>query len=636
MALKNIDYKEDYRTGYNDLVKDFYQPSLMNSKLYWRAVGYFSSTALETFGSPLGTFVKNGGCVRLVTSVELSESDLLAIDKGSSKLEVCSKRIEQIIDEDFAEGAGDGTIRLTTLLQLGRLEIKIAVPKKGTGIYHEKIGLFFDGNEFVAFTGSSNESRNALENNRECIDVFPSWSSSKRANRKLEHFKELWECNDHGVRVFDFPDAAKKKLLRIRRREEYSQSPIPIEKKWRHQDKALAQFLKSERGILNMATGTGKTRTALKIMNVLFDNDDIDTVIVSTEGTNLLQQWYRETLSCAHEMQRGLRIYRHFHNCRELQDFLLHPDSALLLTSRKPLASTLRNLPEHQARRTLLIHDEVHGLGSAGNREKLKGLSDNIRFRLGLSATPERAYDEEGNQFILHHIGPEIMNFGLTKAIQRGILAPFDYYPLGFDLADDEKSRLYSLLARLQILKEENENSKDVRDQLIQIARVYKLSESKLPIFAKFIESRTNLLDRCIIFTETKNFGNAVLNIVHKHSPNFHTYFDDDQLEVFEKFARGDINCLITCHRLSEGIDIKSLNSVILFASDKGRLETIQRIGRCLRTNPDDPSKIAKIVDFIYDRDEVQFGRSTSEQPLHADVERKNWLTELAKTRMRN
>jgi len=189
MRLREIEYQEDYRSGYNSIVDDFFRPSLASSQAYWRAVGYFSSSALESFGAPLGEFIKNGGYIRLVTSVELSHGDLEAIQNGAPKQDICVQRLERIIETDFADGIGDGTARLVRLLELGRLEIQIAVPKTGTGIYHEKIGVFFDGEDYVAFTGSSNESRNAFENNRECVDVYPSWSSAARAARKKAHFE---------------------------------------------------------------------------------------------------------------------------------------------------------------------------------------------------------------------------------------------------------------------------------------------------------------------------------------------------------------------------------------------------------------------------------------------------------------
>ncbi|MGD9537116.1 MAG: DEAD/DEAH box helicase family protein [Alphaproteobacteria bacterium] len=625
MNLKDIQYQEDYRSGYDNIVEDFFRPALRAAQLYWRAVGYFSSSALEAFGAPLGEFIKNGGRIRLVTSVELSEADLKAIANGAPRQDICAARIEQIIETEFADGVGDGVARLARLLELGRLEIQIAVPKTGTGIYHEKIGLFIEGDDFVAFTGSSNESRNAFENNRECVDVYPSWDSVSRAARKREHFEALWNRTDKGVEVYSFPEAARKKLLRVvgeweagRRQRQQQDS------KWRHQDEALAKFLAAERGVLNMATGTGKTRTAMNILQALFDRDEIDTVIVCTDGNDLLDQWYGELLAVRKTVGRSLRVFRQYKDAKELQSFTLDPKNAMLLVSREPVASALRQLSADQARRTLLVHDEVHGLGSPGNRARLAGLSDNVRFRLGLSATPEREYDQDGNAFIEDHIGPVLMTFGLKEAIERGILAPFNYFPLPFDLTDDDRERIASIY-RKRKAREAAGNPMSETEVWIEIARVHKTSDAKLPVFADFIKDHQDLLKRCIVFAETMEYGASVLEIVHRYRADFHTYFSGEDADTLKKFARGELECLITCHRLSEGIDIKSLNTVILFSSERARLETIQRIGRCLRTNPDDPGKTANIVDFIRE------GREGDDP--NADEERRDWLTALSQVR---
>ena len=114
---------------------------------------------------------------------------------------------------------------------------------------------------------------------------------------------------------------------------------------------------------------------------------------------------------------------------------------AFLLVAREPAAMALKNLNSEQGRRTLLVHDEVHGLGSPGNKKRLTGLSDHIRYRLGLSATPERPYDDDGNRFIEEHIGPVLMTFGLREAIERGILAPFQYYPLAYEPTNDDRGK---------------------------------------------------------------------------------------------------------------------------------------------------------------------------------------------------
>ena len=116
-----------------------------------------------------------------------------------------------------------------------------------------------------------------------------------------------------------------------------------------------------------------------------------------------------------------------------------------------------------------------------------------------------------------------------------------------------------------------------------------------------------------------------MLDIVHQYRHDFHTYFADDESETLHRFARGDLECLITCHRLSEGIDIQSLRSVFLLSSDRARLETIQRIGRCLRRDPLDPDKRAQVVDFVRVRD---VGDTTSDPT--PDELRRDWLLELS------
>jgi superfamily II DNA or RNA helicase len=629
MSLREIAFQEDYATGENDLLDDFFRPSLRNAHEYWRGVGYFSSSALEAFGAPLRTFIENGGTIKLVASVELHEKDVEAIKDGLSKQEVCERRLDEIIEEEFIDGAGNGVSRLVGLLEGGLLEIKIATPKGGRGIYHEKVGVFFDEADFVAFSGSTNESKTAFEDSRECVDVFSSWESPKRAERKKTRFLKLWEDKDEGADVYDFPDAVAKKLIRICKHEPGTAKNDEREtKRWRHQEEALELFLHKERGVLEMATGTGKTRIALKILKSLFDQDKIDTVIISTDGNDLLDQWYGEIPKTLNEIERELHIYRHFKSRneqrRETQEFNLNPNAAVLITARGPLAGALRNLTRKMGERTLLIHDEVHGLGSPGNRSQLEGLTDEVRFRLGLSATPEREYDQEGNNFIEKHIGPVIMTFGLREAIERGILAPFNYHPLDYQITDEDRGRIKKVYAARAARKAANQPMSDA-EFWTKLAEVYKTSKAKLPIFREFISQQKQLLERCIIFVETQDYGNDVLDIIHEHRPDFHTYFSGEDSETLKRFAYGDLECLLTCHRLSEGIDIQSLSSVVLFSSSRARLETIQRMGRCLRTDPNDPEKFANIVDFIR--------KNPDADDLNTDEMRCDWLVELSMIR---
>ncbi len=613
MSLQQISYQEEYRSGQNNIIEEFFRPSLCEASRYWRAVGYFSSSALEAFGRPLDDFVKRDGKIRLITSVQLMEDDLHAIEKGLSKQDISEKRIDEVIEEQFRQGVGNGVSRLASLLEIGRLEIKIAVPKIGTGIYHEKVGVFFDENDYVAFSGSSNESRNAFENNYECIDVYPSWEISSRASRKLKHFDTLWSNEDPGAEVYSFPEAAKQKLIRIcKERKEGDQGgsgnggilkPEDQGKKWRHQDEAITEFLKKERGILEMATGTGKTRTAIKIIEKLVLSSQIRIIIVAMGGTDLLNQWrghlnkIRETIK-----KSGIQItpYYHYDIYHDIEDFNVSTEYRYLLASTNKLHIALKNLDEEQARKTIVIYDEIHNFGSTGNREKLKGLSENIRYRLGLSATPEREYDKEGTDFIQEHIGPIIYQFELKDAIERGILAPFNYHSLHFSLDEEDKMAIRNVYAWAAAQKKQGIAVRK-EDIWIRLAKVKKLSKQKLPPFKRYLNKHPNTLDRAVIFVEEKYYADYIKDIIQGHTYNYREFFQEDDSSVLNDFSRNRISTLIACHKISEGIDIKSIKTIILFSAARAKLETIQRIGRSLRTDKTDPQKIATVIDFICD-----------------------------------
>jgi len=622
--LTDQEFLEEYRTGTNNFVDEFYKKAFQESIGYWRAVGYFRSSSLEAFGNTLQGFLQDGGKIKLITSVELTEDDANAIREGlKSKKEVCEERINTIIATEFDENIGNGISKLAKLLEIDRLEIKIALPKHGRGIYHEKVGLFFDkkGN-YIAFSGSANESTNAFENNYECIEVFTSWKDESRAQKKKIHFETLWNEINQDVLVFNFPEASRKKLIKISKRYLLPSSGRAnevkeVDNKWIHQEKALDIFLEKEHGILNMATGTGKTRTSLKILKELYRQGKIDTIIVSTFGNSLLNQWYKEVLNLRKSI--NLRIYRHYEKHKEKQRYINSPEKSLLIISNAQLSSVLKGLSAEQGKKTFLIYDEVHRLGAPENVKELDGLSEHIRYVLGLSATPDREYDEKGNKFIEEHVGPILMDFELKDAIQRNILAPFNYYPLDYVASEEDKERIknvYSQKAR----RAKDGNPMSNEEFWTKLAQVYKSSRVKQKVFDSFIKTRQDLLKRCIIFVDNREYALEVLEYVHQYRSDFHTYLSGDDEERLKKFAKGELECLVACHRLSEGIDIQSLNTVILFSSDRARLETIQRVGRCLRTDPNNPDKIANVIDFIRDDSST-------------DADRKAWLQEISKIR---
>jgi superfamily II DNA or RNA helicase len=371
-----------------------------------------------------------------------------------------------------------------------------------------------------------------------------------------------------------------------------------------------------------MATGTGKTRTAIKILDTLYKSEQVHSAIVVAFGTDLLDQWYREL-----NIQGKYVLYRHYESNKEFNGYLLNPKGSVLVVSRQMFADFLNRLAPAMRPRTLLIFDEVHGMGSQALVAQLAGRLGQFTYRLGLSATPEREYDADGNRFIEQEIGPVIFRFGLEDAIKRGILCEFDYVPLEYQFSDQDKLEIRRVFARYHAKVAAGEPvSVEVLYQ--ELARVRKLSKEKLPVFRDYLPGHSELLHRTIIFVETAEYGRLVQEIVLQVSGNYHTYYADDERDNLIRFAKKELDCLLTCHRISEGIDVHSTNNIVLFSASRAHLETIQRIGRCLRVDKTNPTKRARVIDFI------RTDRSEEEAQLpSADEERRAWLTSLSNVR---
>ena len=639
--------KPHYRTGADDLASEFFGPCLQVAKLYRRAAGYFSSMALVTWADALPRLMKDNDLkVRLIACPELSAHDLAVFKEltGEEKrIEYRRMLVERMLEEVIAltERPEDISVRarlLAWLIANERLEVRFAFAThlERSGIFHEKIGVFdFPTGEQVAFTGSANETLGGHRLNYESIDVYRSWvaEDEDRVQTKAEQFEEAWKNQAAGLDVEE-PTAETVSRLKARAPKVMPRGSAPPKRtrdpsaRWRHQDEAVEAFLERRAGVLEMATGTGKTRTTLKIFDHLIETGTLRAVIIAMDGTDLLDQWCSELEQWVHSSRSRWRVYRHFERHKELGDFSLDPYAAILVISRSQLRRAFVRVPAVERKTMMIVHDEVHGLGVPSLVGSLSGQHKTFGWRLGLSATPERAYDQAGNIFILEEIGPTAYQFPLESAISRGVLSEFDYVPLPYELTENDRRRIRDVYAKRAARKQEGNPMAD-EEVWTEISRVYKTAEMKPEVFSDYLKEHPEILKHCIVFVETKEYGNALLEELHEYTTRYRTYYAEDDRDHLVEFARNQIDCLITCHRISQGIDIHSLRTVVLFASARSKLETIQRIGRCLRIDPEAPNKRALVVDFV----RPDTSSNSDDQVPNADTERCRWLSTLSKTR---
>jgi len=638
-GLRDLCFPESLDTSEDDVVGDLYVPAMSIAVHYDRGVGYFTSGWLTYIAEGLTAFAANGGKMRLITSPYLSAEDWSAVKQGEnakSDPHVLST-LNNVID-DLEGAAKSEPLRVLSWMIADRLlDIRIAMPTANLdGDFHIKIGVFQDSNrDFIAFNGSPNETVGGFRN-FEKLHIHLGWTNDRdaiHAKSIAKTFDRLWGNHDPNVRCYKLPAAIQKRFDRYAKK---TQCPYDIRKhlnlsdqsKWRHQDDALAAFMRARAGVLAMATGTGKTRTALKIDAELRERALVRFTIIAAFGTDLLDQWYDELVR--HDSVD--LIYRSYEKHYEYDKFRLSKRPACLLTNRRNLAEIIPRLQSDRINQTLIICDEVHGFGESSLVASLDGKLRQFPYRLGLSATPTREYDDYGNNFIEREIGPVIFRFEIDEAIKRGILCELDYHPIEFQYSDEDRIDVKAAFARQSV--RESDGNNDRKHLYMDLARIKKLSKQKVPLFECYVSRDPDILKRCILFVEQASYGSLLQPLVLKKRIKYHTYYGDDDRENLKRFARGELDCLIACKRISEGIDIQSINNIVLFATAKAPIETVQRVGRCLRIDPNNENKRAKVIDFIRSNDDNE--PLPPDAPLSTDNKRRDWFQELSAVRKEN
>lgn len=318
-SLQDIHFQLSYRTGRDDLVQDFFVPCLENSVLYRRAAGYFSSSGLALAARGVASLASRHGKMKLVVSPHLQPDDVVALQAAN---ENPADAVRAIVAKSLAD-IEDALIKdrlnaLAWLAAAGLLEIKLALrlDQKGNysrGIFHEKSGIFTDTAEnHVTFSGSSNETAGGLVENFESIKAFCSWKDTEgRVQEEIDNFEALWNNSTPGLRVMDFSRAGRDLLERYRdpeqpppglpklRAEEPGtlsdfRPPAGFDLRPYQRDAIRAWSQNGGRGILAMATGSGKTLTALTLASKVAEKNPSLVLIIVCPYINLCRQWIRE------------------------------------------------------------------------------------------------------------------------------------------------------------------------------------------------------------------------------------------------------------------------------------------------------------------------------------------------------
>ena len=209
MGLREIEFKEEYRSDRNDIVAEFFFPCLSNCIEYDRCVDFLSIQTLATISMAFENFAEGKAKLRMVTGHRFRTSDLNIFTKLFSEEFTKSFKGKLIKDSKIQQ--------LRRIIENGQMELKIAIPNSEqiADSFSERIGIFRDEHDqAVAFTGTSKESFSTQTRDFESVDVFTSWNDKSRVERKMKDFEDLWKNKTKYVQVYDFIEAEKNSLLK--------------------------------------------------------------------------------------------------------------------------------------------------------------------------------------------------------------------------------------------------------------------------------------------------------------------------------------------------------------------------------------------------------------------------------------
>ena len=664
-TFKNI--RPAYVIPDDDLVREILVPAMQGCDELRLGAGFFSSRCLAQIAPGLASLVNETNCtLDLMVSPEISEEDREAIRNGvSNSREVLEETMLKLFEGALLSASAIERHAVDTLAYLvasGRLRMRVVLMDRG--MYHKKIWLFRSGENWLAVHGSGNATERGLLVNGEQMSIDRAWVDGPQAQARVSIFLENWarewenrnpasysvevaraldflskHARPEPLTIADFWDAWREDhelgiepisppLLatdRIVNRLRIPKSLVWREGRFAHQGRAVDTLVGHGGGIVAMATGGGKTKTALIAASEMQDRNEGHLCIVILAPTRpLIRQWTAEVLSFglkpivltgmdASSRLQELERVKLGYSSRQARTEVLLMTHALFSRQNSPERRWLQDLPDSVTR--LLIADEVHNLGAKSFTSDLPLF---FSQRIGLSATPIRQYDPDGTDQLFGFFGgsPQF-EFSLRDAIVSRCLVPYKYFihPVEFHREEMEYYlELTEQLVRAGFRTDDDGRTVGLTPRVASLLRDRRaLIEqasgkiSSLELELKHIGATT--IARTLIYTSAKavapgktrqitevNLLLERLSIISRQYTSHETSSADSQ-SILDRFRSGDYQVLTSMKVLDEGVDIPQTDTAFLLASSTVEREWVQRRGRILRQAPGKDT--AQLHDFV-------------------------------------
>ena len=631
------------------------------------AFGWFSAGWIGRLAPGLAEYINrdDAGPIDFTVAPVLWSPERTAVESAfRASPEEATARVGRLFTDgrtDASALANHALDCLAWMIATGRMRLRIAEPTIDSN-YHPKIWLFSDGTHQVLARGSGNATGRGIGAGVEHLDVDVTWIDHSRDRVRLGvGMLDDWSRGRSAgiARVMDLPEALERDIIRtapdsapdpdgylravredgnpawavdaatsLRQRFATPVSAVlprlsvPSDLRWQegpysHQGEAVAAWeggAEPERGTISMATGAGKTLTALicatRVQQRLGDAPFL--VVVSGPSRPIIEQWLNEVhrfgvRAVAPSLEpspnralttllRGLTAGG-THVAVVTNHMLCDPPFQATVARKVQTAPTPID--------TLFIADEAHGLGAPGF------LAHKPQFftrRLALSATPERQYDPDGTEEIFDFFGPAVFEFGLDRAIGF-CLCPYNYYVHTSTIDDHELEAFFDLsqrIGRVAALDKNAETDANLRRLSIARRRIIETAAQKISLLGDVLKRRRpRSLRHVLVYATAKDpkqfdqIGNLLTSLQIRWAPVTQEETRDRKhlAQIFDTFKSGGYQVLLAKKVLDEGVDIPSIREAFIVASSTVEREWVQRRGRVLRRHPDKPWAV--VHDFL-------------------------------------
>ena len=603
MNFKDLIIKKSYiNQGVDNLVDNLLNPALKLATSYKRSVGFFSSSVFRLIINSLPSFIQNKGTIQLIVSPALSQDDVSAIQLGYEKKKdiVNRKFIQEFTDEIRCFDDSSLNI-LAELIARGIMDIKVASVKNDIGIYHDKLGILTDkdGNQIV-FYGSANSSVNAYQNNYEKIRVVRSWEAGEGDSviDEVFEFDKLWNNKNQFLDVYDFMDSVKNSVLTVleERKSAKGKSPITL---YDYQEQAINAWVENGyKGFYVMATGTGKTWTAIYSAKRLSEKNKC-LIVIAAPYKHLVKQWAEDVKAAFPDANLVLISSENPQWTSISKQLVLsqkyNPEKQIILiTTIKSFHSDKFNTVIAMSEEDkLLIVDEAHRF-----TQRSDDLHKTYKYLLGLSATPINGKNNEAGIELVEFFGGQVFGLPIEEALEKKFLVPYYYHPIFVSATEEEETKFAQISSKMAacykngVLVDVDSFVKYVRARL----RVISMAEAKIDNIDGLLNKISDKNHFVVYCGDGRLFDKDNDEIRHIQFVKEHldklgiktsqfTASEDMErrMELVDMFNKNEIASLVAIRCLDEGINIPSIKSALILSSNDDYREFVQRRGRILR-----------------------------------------------------